>query len=144
MPRARGQVLVDDDPDADARWPALRLWHPPTVDAVATARRTVVGFLGPVMAEPVVRVAVLLTSELVTNVVVHATTPFRLDVVAQGPVVRVAVSDGADGVAEAVHPEDAEEHGRGLQLVDALASRWGTDGLVGGKRVWFELGVPRA
>lgn len=144
MLRARGQVLVDDDQGEDARWPSLRLWHPPTAAAAATARRIVIGFLSPVTTEPVVRVAVLLTSELVTNVVVHATTPFRLDVVAQGAVVRVAVSDGADGVAEAAHPADAEEHGRGLQLVEALASRWGTDGIVGGKRVWFELGVPCA
>ena len=133
-------MLLEDGPDADGRWPSLRLWHPPSVEAVATARRMVMGFLSPVVPEPVVRVAVLLTSELVTNAVVHATTAFRLDVVAEGAVVRVSVCDGGAGEAAAGHPRDAAEHGRGLQLVEALSSRWGTEGVVGGKRVWFELG----
>jgi anti-sigma regulatory factor (Ser/Thr protein kinase) len=99
----------------------------------------VVGFLSPGIPEPTVRVAVLLTSELVTNAVIHATTPFRLDVAVEGAVIGVAVSDSAAGLAEPVNPGGAEEHGRGLQLVEALAARWGSETLVGGKRVWFEL-----
>jgi hypothetical protein len=31
------------------------------------------------------------------------------------------------------------EHGRGVLLVDALATRWGVDQRAGGKTVWFEL-----
>jgi anti-sigma regulatory factor (Ser/Thr protein kinase) len=139
MLRASGQVLSGDDADEGARSPSLRLWHPPTVAAVATARRMVVGFLSPGIPEPTVRVAVLLTSELVTNAVVHATTPFRLDVGVEGSVIAVAVSDSAVGLASLSNPGCAEEHGRGLQLVEALAARWGSETLVGGKRVWFEL-----
>jgi hypothetical protein len=36
---------------------------------------------------------------------------------------------------------DDDESGRGLAIVDALASRWGVDRFEGGKSVWFE--VPR-
>ncbi len=138
MLRAGGQVLLGDV-DAGARCPSFRLWHPPTVAAVATARRMVVGFLSPGIPEPTVRVAALLTSELVTNAVIHATTPFRLDVEVEGAVIGVAVSDCAAGLAAPAYPRGAEEHGRGLQLVEALAARWGSETLVGGKRVWFEL-----
>ena len=134
-----GQVLAEVGHGVDVGGPSLRLCHPPTVDSVATARRMVRGFLSPTLPEHLVRVAVLLTSELVTNAVVHATTAFRLDVVADDDVVRVAVADSADGVAEPARAIDAAEHGRGLQLVDALSSRWGTECLVEGKRVWFEL-----
>lgn len=138
LPAGR-QVLLGDEVDEGAHRPSLRLWHPPTAAAVATARRLVVGFLSPAVPEPTVRVAVLLTSELVTNAVIHATTPFRLDVMVEVAGVRVAVSDAAGGLASPANPRGAEEHGRGLQLVDALASRWGSEALVGGKRVWFEL-----
>ncbi|MDQ3384660.1 MAG: ATP-binding protein [Actinomycetota bacterium] len=139
MLRAGRQVLVEDEHGEATRAPSLRLCHPPTVGSVATARRVVRAFLHPVLPEHLVRVAVLLTSELVTNAVVHATTPFRLDVVAHDGVVRVVVADGAAGVAEPARTVDAAEHGRGLQLVDALSSRWGTECLVDGKLVWFEL-----
>ena len=135
-----GQVVVADEQGDAAHAPSVRLCHPPTAGSVATARRLVRGFLSPALPEHLVRVAVLLTSELVTNAVVHATTPFRLDVVADGDgLVRVAVTDGAAGVAEPARTIDAAEHGRGLQLVDALSSRWGSECLPEGKRVWFEL-----
>ena len=137
--RAEGQVLAEDEHGHGERAPSLRLCHPPTAASVATARCVVRGFLGSLLPEHLVRVAVLLTSELVTNAVVHATTPFRLDVVADDAVVRVAVADGASGVAEPADAPDAAENGRGLQLVDALSSRWGTERLAEGKRVWFEL-----
>lgn len=130
---------MEDEHGDEGRAPSLRLCHAPTPCSVATARRMVRSFLSPALPEHLVRVAVLLTSELVTNAVVHATTPFRLDVVAHDDVVRVAVADGAAGAAEPARTVDAAEHGRGLQLVDALSSRWGTDRLAEGKRVWFEL-----
>ena len=134
---------MEDEHGAGERAQSARLCHPPTADSVATARRVVRAFLAPVLPEPLVRVAVLLTSELVTNAVVHATTAFRLDVVADDDLVRVVVTDGAAGLAEPAPTVDAAEHGRGLQLVDALSSRWGTECLGEGKRVWFEL-VPHS
>lgn len=56
-----------------------------------------------------------------------------------GDAVRVEVTD------DAAHPPVLrrvnwdEESGRGLLLVDTLASRWGTEPVGAGKRVWFEV-----
>ena len=119
----------------------LRLGLQSSVYAVATARRVAVELLCRTLAEHEVRVVGLLTSELVTNAVVHTTTPFVLDVTLEAGVVRVAVEDGGPGEPRAMGPGAASEHGRGLQLVDDLASRWGTEPLAQGKHVWFELDV---
>jgi hypothetical protein len=81
----------------------------------------------------------LLTSEVVTNVVLHARTPFQVLVWRNGDVVRVGVRDRS-WVEPAV--KDAgmdDEGGRGLMLVDTLATSWGTTLEAVGKVVWFEL-----
>ncbi|HVF04532.1 MAG TPA: ATP-binding protein [Frankiaceae bacterium] len=87
---------------------------------------------------PVAEVAELLVSELATNVVRHATTPFTVDVNPGDPV-RVVVSDGVgvDLQATAAAPDDTS--GRGLLILDSLAHRWGVERTDAGKRVWFEL-----
>ncbi|WP_147431993.1 ATP-binding SpoIIE family protein phosphatase [Motilibacter peucedani] len=91
---------------------------------------------------------VLLTDELVTNAVVHAQSPLRLQVRATGTYLRVSVTDESprlpsprgNGVEEGSQPLDAvPEGGRGLRLVDLLASRWGVEPLPVGKRIWFEV-----
>lgn len=82
--------------------------------------------------------AVLLTSELVTNAVRHARTPFEVEVVCDGAV-RVVVRDGSAEPPMVQHPEPDELGGRGLLLVEALATRWGFEANGQGKTVWFEL-----
>ena len=119
----------------------LRLDLQASVHSVTTARRVAIELLRRALSEHDVRVVGLLTSELVTNAVVHTTTPFVLDVTLEPGVVRVAVVDGGAGEPRAQGPGAASEHGRGLQLVADLASRWGTDPLPHGKQVWFELDV---
>ncbi len=86
--------------------------------------------------------AALLTSELATNAVVHAAAPFEVKVVNTGHGIHVTVTDpSAERVTMRV-PEEVREHGRGLRVVDAVASSWGVDQLDGvGKTVWFELDV---
>ncbi len=83
----------------------------------------------------------LLTSELVTNVVLHARTGARLLVRMVEPIVRVEVVD--EHPAEPVlrmASDSLSTSGRGMFLVEALADAWGVDGLPGdGKRVWFEV-----
>lgn len=82
--------------------------------------------------------AALLTSELVTNAYLHARTESRVSVRVDD-VVHVEVFDsGAGGVALLAADVD-ETHGRGLQIVDALADRWGHEDGPEGSRVWFEL-----
>jgi anti-sigma regulatory factor (Ser/Thr protein kinase) len=97
-------------------------------------RRALVGF-----ETPVVEIAELLVSELVTNAIAHAHSApvMRIDVTGQA--VRVAVQDASPGPVE-VHeaPQDAA-HGRGLLLVDTLAASWGWAPTPEGKRVWFTL-----
>ena len=84
--------------------------------------------------------AVLLTSELATNAVVHARTPFRVTVMLDGDLT-VEVSDGS-GVLPQVEPVAVDgESGRGLLLVSRLADRWGSRLEERGKTVWFSFSL---
>lgn len=93
-------------------------------------------------------VAVLLVSELVANAVAHGAPPAAVSVSVweqQHGVsrVRVEVHDGAPApVTGPVRPAgDVGEHGRGLQIVRALAAASGSGPMPGraGKTSWFEL-----
>jgi anti-sigma regulatory factor (Ser/Thr protein kinase) len=83
----------------------------------------------------------LLVSELATNAVRHAATPYEIVIDAGIGRVRVAVIDG-DGAnpPQLQDPTPDDTNGRGLLIVDELAARWGSD-LVGAdnKAVWFTL-----
>jgi hypothetical protein len=85
--------------------------------------------------------AELLASELATNAVLHARTPYEVVVstVASGGF-RVAVHDDdpTPPVPGVLGSETALD-GRGVALVVNLAKRWGCDRIGGGKTVWFEL-----
>ena len=83
-------------------------------------------------------VAVLMTSELVTNAVVHARTPVRLAVYLDSALT-VEVADGSpeQPVPHQVVPD--EDRGRGLALVAKLADSWGSRPEGSGKVVWFRL-----
>lgn len=83
----------------------------------------------------------LLVSELATNAVRHAGTPFEVAVDVREAGVRVAVIDGDISHPPQVrHPGVDDTSGRGLLIVDDLAERWGTEELDdGSKSVWFTL-----
>lgn len=84
--------------------------------------------------------AVLMTSELVTNAVLHGGGEVRLAVEAGDMRVRVEVGD--DERRRPQVPQSDDEAEGGLIIVDALASAWGvTDSPRGGKIVWFEVPV---
>lgn len=97
---------------------------------------------------------VVCLSEAVTNGIVHAAggaVSIRVARTAAG--VRVEVVDAAarlpvlhvpvEALGEAPDADGLDEHGRGLFLLDALASRWGVAPVPpAGKRLWFELDVP--
>jgi DNA-binding NarL/FixJ family response regulator len=84
----------------------------------------------------------LLVSELVTNAVVHARSEAEVAVVLRRDTIRVEVADGSSDLPQPRDAKDYEPSGRGLKLVDALASAWGVDVVDDGKVVWFE--IPRA
>lgn len=82
--------------------------------------------------------AVLLTSELATNAVLHARTPFRLSV-ALDEDLTVEVTDGSPELPLVESEPLDGDRGRGLLLVSELASSWGTRRETVGKTVWFSL-----
>jgi anti-sigma regulatory factor (Ser/Thr protein kinase) len=85
--------------------------------------------------------AALMVSELVTNAVVHAASRVCVRVVT-GPVTRIEVEDEGEPLPEPLKVPgsgDQTPGGLGLAIVDALATRWGTDDAARGKIVWFEL-----
>jgi anti-sigma regulatory factor (Ser/Thr protein kinase) len=85
-------------------------------------------------------IALLCASELVTNALVHGAPPIELEVVVTGRCLRVAIYDGSMAEAVPRHPVTADAtSGRGLGIVEALATRWSVERTGGGKVVWFEL-----
>ena len=89
--------------------------------------------------------ALLLTTEITTNGVVHARTDIDLEVVAGRDEVTVTVTDFAGGAPTRTTPNgvDLTEGGRGMLLVDHFATSWGTSHHPTGKGVWFRLARDR-
>jgi anti-sigma regulatory factor (Ser/Thr protein kinase) len=86
-------------------------------------------------------VALLLTSELVTNAILHARTPVQLGVLVDGDRALICVADRlpeSPALSPRAHSHD-RPGGRGLALVEDLANTWGTTTYTGGKTVWFVL-----
>ena len=87
----------------------------------------------------IIEVAVLLVSELVTNAVVHARGPICLTVHTDAHWVRIEVEDpGHRRPVLRAATLDAVD-GRGLLVVDKLATDWGTEQRATHKVVWFEI-----
>jgi len=109
-------------------------------EQVAEARRLVSDYLRD-RGEEDGEVAVLLTSELVTNAILYGHGPLELRAHTEGSALRIEVRD-QEPASPPVLRSDAdltEIGGRGLQLVDTLADRWGWSAEAEGKVVWFEL-----
>ncbi|MFE3071845.1 ATP-binding protein [Streptomyces sp. NPDC059247] len=90
--------------------------------------------------EPLAETLVLLISELVTNAVVHTGCPAVLRMLfgAEGGV-RVEVADRSDRPPRPRHAQGEDTNGRGLELVDGLADRWGWEPEGRGKNIWCEV-----
>jgi anti-sigma regulatory factor (Ser/Thr protein kinase) len=83
--------------------------------------------------------ALLLTSELVTNAVLHGRSGVCIELTSRSGRLRIAVLDENSRHPVAVAEDPDALDGRGLALVDALALRWGVEDRPMGKAVWFEL-----
>lgn len=90
-------------------------------------------------------VAELLTSELVTNALVHTDDDAILTATVSPRGLRVEVRDFVAQRPRPRMPEAAADtNGRGLVLVESLADAWGVCAHEVGKSVWFELTAARA
>ena len=112
-------------------------------EAVGAVRRWLRSTLAQWGERRLVDDASVVVSELATNAIRHADSPFRVTVVRHrgdsGSLVRLTVED----LSIEQPALNADEHeglgGRGVHLVAQLATRWGVDGHPAGKTVWAEF-----
>ena len=133
-------AMVEPGPSVEARV-ALGLHAP------ATARRLVTRMLEHQVRREVLERAKLVISELVTNSVCHGVptetgyATVRLSLA--NDLLRLEVEDPGGGGTVALRTADARTgEGFGLQIVESVSERWGTERSAGGStRVWAELSV---
>lgn len=115
---------------------------PHTPAAPGLARRFLVS-RGAAWPAELLDLVVLLTSELVTNAVVHGRTPVELRLSDDGARIKVEISDGDPAPLPPAGngSSDDQPSGRGLLIVDSLSDGWGCRRrrVPPGKVVWFEL-----
>ncbi|WP_070198396.1 SpoIIE family protein phosphatase [Streptomyces oceani] len=87
--------------------------------------------------------AVLLLSEMLTNVLVHTDNDALLILQVSGPpegrLLQVEVADGSEELPHRRSPGELASSGRGLMLLDSLAGDWGVEPRGDGKCIWFHL-----
>jgi anti-sigma regulatory factor (Ser/Thr protein kinase) len=116
----------------------------------ARIRRTVSSFLDACgVTKWVIQDAVLVADELYANAVLHGNLPagdrVTVGISLQGAGLEVTVTDPDPDPPTLRTPSADDESGRGIQLVQALSVRWGSERLLAGKRVWALLrAVPRS
>jgi anti-sigma regulatory factor (Ser/Thr protein kinase) len=113
----------------------------PVSESVRASRNFVLAALRRLEADDQIHDATVIVSELATNAVRHARSPFRVSVSELGGFVCITVKDVGESHA-ALPTNDPDEHaidGRGMAIIDALAHRWGYSALEDGKVVWAQL-----
>jgi len=111
----------------------------PVPSSVRSARLFVVDKLQEWRFDDLVDGVALLTSELATNAVVHTGRPFQVGVERTGDRIRVEVVDEEPAPPTRFREEDDRGLFHGLNVVDSLATAWGSQPRRDGKVVWFEL-----
>ncbi|WP_079277688.1 SpoIIE family protein phosphatase [Streptomyces sp. CB03234] len=120
-----------------ARWAVWRL-----PDAVMHARRFTARTLRGWGVAAEVDMALLVVSELVTNAIAHTRGEVRLDLTLAADRLRIAVNDASPRTPVKSTSVDWEATGgRGLLLVEAMSTAWGSVPLSGGKQVWSEVAL---
>ena len=112
-----------------------------TAKSVPLARSVVIDFLRRNGRDNAVDVASLLTSELVTNAVVHGATTVGLLATLSSHRLRVEASDRSVKPPVVRRASAGDTDGRGLVVVASLATDWGYEVNPTGKSVWFELAI---
>ena len=118
-----------------------RAAFPSELSSAAAARRFAATTLRSWGRDDLIESTELLLSELVVNAVLHAASAVTVELHLRPGSLRVEVTD-ASATPPAPRPVDpVAVTGRGLLIVDALATSWGVDPAPPGKVVWFELAV---
>ena len=87
----------------------------------------------------------LVVSELATNAVRHAGTPFSVTLASQGGTLLLTVQDASPALPGEARMTPHALGGRGLRLVEAHSAAWGVEREhAGGKSVWasFDRVIP--
>ena len=123
----------------DAAWPVNSTYAlPASPSSAKLARQLMRGALRD-CPDPLVEVAELLVSELVGNALRHSACAPVMRIEVESGCVRVAVQDDSPDLPQIQAANPDADGGRGLLLVDALATSWGCSRTPEGKRVWFTL-----
>jgi len=107
--------------------------------SVARIRRFVTHATGEVAPGVEPDTVALLVSEVATNALVHGVGQVRVRVLPTAAGVRVEVHDGSSVLPTKRDATPLDEGGRGVALVEALSSSWGSQADDDGKTVWFEV-----
>jgi anti-sigma regulatory factor (Ser/Thr protein kinase)/CheY-like chemotaxis protein len=124
-------------PEAPA--PTCSASFAPDLANVRRARQWVRGVLEDWGEDALVEPAMLLTSEVVTNALVHGRSGVEVCVGRHGDGVRIAVTDSDTGFIRRRPAPAHSQSGRGVELVESMSSSWGIVRFSDGKQVWFEL-----
>lgn len=82
----------------------------------------------------------LITSEVVTNAVVHGRPPLQLTVECASDYAEIRVYDAGEGMPTAKYASPFDTSGRGVAIVELLSDEWGvTPDPRGGKTTWFRV-----
>lgn len=124
---------------ADTTWSSLPASPSAAREARALVARQCAGWAKTRDDPEILDTALLLTSELVTNAVIHGRSHVRLGITLRPDWLRIDVGDD-NSRHPTPQPADPDAlDGRGLQIVERLSSKWGVDDNRFGKTVWFEL-----
>jgi hypothetical protein len=127
------------DPNRDDR---LTLALEPAVGAARRSRETIIEACDRWDRSDLAGSACIVVTEMVNNVVAHAQTSMVVLVAVRNGGLAVAVRDESSRVPSFTGaPAPTAYGGRGMLLIDTMATRWGSLALAHGKVVWALLGT---
>lgn len=124
--------------------PCVCVQIPATAIGPTIGRRLVTELLRQWGLPQLSEAARLIVSELVSNALRHAPGPtsYPLRVQRRGPSVRLYVADSSAAAPTILAPDERAAHGRGMQMIAAVASAWGVEQQAAGKQVWVDVDRP--